>query len=137
MSSKKESKKPDQVVFDEEQQKYDAFLRPYATAVGSPEIKITDLSIFKKRASYQINTELQAKFNELKAQYEELQRQASQTQLVYNATFNFEPIIGHTYHLYRKNTQENFLSILTPEECNFEHLGSFRLETNFMWKKLD
>ncbi|MAJ37888.1 MAG: GTP-binding protein [Flavobacteriaceae bacterium] len=137
MSSKKGQKKPDQVVFDEKQKKYDAFLRPYATDLGSPEIKITDLSIFKKRASYQINTELQAKFNELKTQYEELQELAAQTQLVYSATFSFEPVIGHTYHLYRKNDHQNFLSILTPEECNFEHLGSFRLETNFMWKKLD
>ncbi len=137
MSSKKDKKKPDQVVFDEKQKKYDGFLRPYATDLGSPEIKITDLSIFKKRASYQINSELQAKFNELKTQYEELQELATQTQLVYSATFSFEPVIGHMYHLYRKNDHEDFLSILSPEECTFEYLGSYRLETNFMWKKLD
>lgn len=137
MSSKEDQKKPDQVVFDEKQKKYDSFMRPYATDLGSPQIKITDLSIFKKRASYQINTELQAKFNELKTQYEELQKLATQTQIVYSAAFGFEPVIGHTYHLYRKNDHENFLSILSPEECTFEYLGSYRLETNFMWKKLD
>ena len=37
-------KKPDQVVYNEEQQKYDAALTPYATNVGAPAI-ITDLSL--------------------------------------------------------------------------------------------
>ena len=56
--------------------------------------------------------------------------------LVYNAKFNFEPIIGEAYYLYNNKREESFLSIITPDQCNFNHLGSFRLNSQKMWEKL-
>ena len=49
--------------------------------------------------------------------------------------FNFEPIIGEVYHLYNNAQQTPFLSIISPNQCNFEHLGSFRLNSQKMWEK--
>ena len=57
--------------------------------------------------------------------------------LVYNAKFSFEPNIGETYYLYNNKKQESFLSIIAPEQCNFQHLGSFRLNSDKMWEKLE
>ena len=33
--------------------------------------------------------------------------------------------------------KESFLSIISPDQCTFHHLGSFRLNTDKMWEKLD
>jgi hypothetical protein len=56
-------------------------------------------------------------------------------QLVYNAKFSFEPIIGEIYHLYRDHNGEDFLSLISPNEWNKEHLGSFRLNSDKKWVK--
>ena len=56
--------------------------------------------------------------------------------LVYNAKFNFEPIIGEVYYLYNDKNEEPFLSIIHPDQCNFYYLGSFRLNSQKMWEKL-
>ena len=37
-----QDKKPDQIVFNEDTQRYDAALKPYATNVGAPAIKVSD-----------------------------------------------------------------------------------------------
>jgi hypothetical protein len=55
---------------------------------------------------------------------------------VYNAKFNFEPIIGEVYYLYNDKNEESFLSIIQPDQCNFNYLGSFRLNSQKMWEKL-
>ena len=57
--------------------------------------------------------------------------------LVYNAKFSFEPIFGEIYHLYNNKNNEPFLSIIAPEQCNFKYLGSFRLNTDKMWEKIE
>jgi hypothetical protein len=54
-------------------------------------------------------------------------------ELVYNAKFAFEPVIGEIYHLYRGTDGTNFLSLIAPYECAREHLGSFKLNSNKKW----
>ena len=51
------------------------------------------------------------------------------------AKFSFEPIIGETYHLYKKENVESFLSIIAPDQCSFNTLGSFYLNADQIWKK--
>jgi hypothetical protein len=54
-------------------------------------------------------------------------------ELVYNAKFAFEPVIGEIYHLYRGADGTNFLSLIAPYECAREHLGSFKLNSDKKW----
>ena len=56
--------------------------------------------------------------------------------LIFEAKFTFEPIIGQIYHLYKRKNTETFLSIISPEECNFDSLGSFYLNADQIWRKL-
>ncbi|MBW1296626.1 DUF2452 domain-containing protein [Aquimarina litoralis] len=129
-------KKPDQVVFNEEENKYDAALKPYATDVGAPTITIPDAVAWKNTNVHKVNKQVKAKYDELKAQYDVLMEQFEYNNLVYNAKFTFEPIVGETYHLYRNSNEEPFLSIIAPTECNFDHLGTFRLNADKMWERL-
>ncbi|MBO6607526.1 DUF2452 domain-containing protein [Psychroserpens sp.] len=130
------AKKPDQVVFDEEQQTYDAALKPYATNVGAPAIQVEDVTAWKKRNIHKANKQLKTKYLEIKAQYDAMLEELEYNNLVYSARFNFEPIVGETYHLYRDKKEQPFLSIIAPTDCNFDYIGSFELNSEQMWKKV-
>ncbi|MBC3847732.1 DUF2452 domain-containing protein [Winogradskyella echinorum] len=128
-------KKPDQVVFNDETQRYDAALKPYATNVGAPAIVVTDNSTWKNRNINKANKQIKAKYLELKAEYEKMMEALEYNTLVYNSRYNFEPIVGETYHLYRDKQEKFFLSIIAPDDCNFDFVGSFELNSEFIWKK--
>ena len=127
-----ETKKPDNVVYSETEG-YNAKLMTYATNVGAPVIQIDDVAAFKSRGIRSVNKEFENKFNELKLQYENLMREFENNELVYNAKFSFEPVIGEIYHLYRGVDGLNFLSLISPVECAREHLGSFKLNSEKKW----
>ncbi|WP_435577535.1 DUF2452 domain-containing protein [Gilvibacter sp.] len=131
-----EAKKPDNVVYNEEEQRYDAALKPYATNVGAPAITAADNSGWKLTSVKTVNERFQAKFEDIHRQYQELTEQYERNQLVYNAKFNFTPQLGQTYHLYRDKHLQPFLSIIGPTECNFDYVGSYRINADKMWEEV-
>ena len=133
----KKSKKPDLVVFNEETNQYDASLKPYGTSASSPVIKPLNTASWKNDGIQRVNKQLKSKFDEVKKEYEALMEKFEYNDLIYNAKFSFEPIFGENYHLYNNKNNEPFLSIIAPEQCSFEYLGSFRLNTDKMWEKID
>ena len=80
-----------------------------------------------------VNKQFESKFNELRLQYENLMKEFEYNELVYNANFSFEPVIGEIYHLYRGEDGINFLSLISPSEWNKEHLGTFQLNSDKKW----
>lgn len=133
----KQDKKPDNVVFNPETQKYDAALRPYATSLGAPSITTTDNIAWKNRSINKINNKVKARYLELKIEYEKMMIEFEYNKLIYNTKFTFEPILGSTYHTYKRDNGETFLSIIAPDQCNFNSLGSFRLNSDHIWEKVD
>jgi hypothetical protein len=131
-----ENKKPDNVVFNTETQKYDASLKPYATSVGAPIIIPTDTVAWKNRSINKINHKVSAKYLELKAEYENMMQEFEYNKLIFNSKFSFEPIIGEVYHLYQRENTESFLSLISPEQCNFKSIGSFYLNASQVWEKI-
>lgn len=129
-------KKPDQVVYNEEEKRYDAALKPYATDMAAPVITIPDTVAWKNANVHKVNKQVKAKYDELKAQYDVLMEEFEYNNLIYNAKFTFEPIVGEVYHLYRNRKEEPFLSIIAPAECSFDHLGTFRLNADKIWQRL-
>jgi len=130
------TKKPDNVVFNTETQKYDASLKPYGTSVGAPIIIPTDTVAWKNRSINKINHKVSAKYLELKSEYENMIQEFEYNKLIFNAKFSFEPIIGEVYHLYQRENNESFLSLISPEQCNFKSIGSFYLNAGQIWKKI-
>ena len=124
--------KPDNVVFSEEKG-YNASLLPYSTSVGAPVIKIDDVIAWKSRGIHNVNKEFENKFNELKIQYQMLMEEYEWNELVYNAKFSFEPVIGEIYHLYIAEDSTYFLSLISPQEWNKEHIATFRLNSDKKW----
>ncbi|MDO6812843.1 DUF2452 domain-containing protein [Tenacibaculum soleae] len=128
-------KKPDNVVFNSDTNTYDAFLKPYATSFTAPAIKAGNAVNWKNQQIKKANSQFYTIFNEIKEQYNALQKQHQYNEIIYNAKFNFQPIVGELYHLYKRKNQEFFLSILAPEECNFNFVGSFQLNSDQIWMK--
>ncbi|WP_395057158.1 DUF2452 domain-containing protein [Flavobacterium sp.] len=127
-----ENKIPDNVVFSEENG-YNANILPYATTVGAPVIKTDDVVAWKNRGIHNVNKEFENKFNELKQQYQKLMEEYEWNDMVYNAKFSFEPVIGEIYHLYTGHDGINFLSLISPQEWNKEHIATFKLNSDKKW----
>ena len=127
-----EPKKPDNIVYSETEG-YNAHILPYATSVGAPAIRIDDLVSWKSRGISNVNKQFESKFNELKAQYESLMEDFEWNEMVYSAKFSFEPVIGEIYHLYRGSDGILFLSLISPQEWNKEHVGTFKLSSDKKW----
>jgi hypothetical protein len=124
--------RPDNIVFSEDNG-YHAHLLPYATTVGAPVIKVDDLVSWKSRGISNVNKEFENKFKELQMQYQALLEEYEWNDLVYQAKFSFEPVVGEIYHLYRGDDGFNFLSLIGPNEWNKEYLGTFKLNSDKKW----
>lgn len=132
----KENKKPDNVVFNPKTQKYDASIKPYGTSVGAPVITTKDNISWKNRSINKVNHKVEAKYLELQEEYKKLMQEYEYNKLIFDAKFTFEPIIGQIYHLYKRENGETFLSIIAPEQCNFNGVGSFYLNVDQIWEKV-
>ncbi|MDI1256702.1 MAG: DUF2452 domain-containing protein [Flavobacterium sp.] len=131
-----EKKKPDNIVYSEESG-YNANILPYATNIGAPVIKTDDLVAWKSSGIHNVNKAFESKFNELKSEYQKLIEEYKWNELVYNAKFSFEPVVGGIYHMYKGNDGKEFLSLISPQEWNKEFIASLRLNSEKKWIVLD
>ena len=135
--TKKPKERPDNVVFNEDTKRYDAGLKAYNTNVGAPSIQHQNLGKWKRIGSTKVNHHLETKFEHIKSQYQDVLDIYEWNQKIYDSKFNFEPITGMNYHLYEKVDGSLFLSIIDPSDWNKKHLGSFKLDEDRIFRKLD
>ena len=129
-------KYPDNVAWDDKEERWVANILPYASNVGAPVINPENIDSWRKRGVTKVNHHLETKFLELRDEYNKLVEEFKWNDLVYNAKFSFEPVIGETYYLYVGDDHENFLSLISPNEWNRECLGSFHLTAEQKWVKI-
>ena len=84
-------KKPDQVADNPN-------ILPYASNVGAPVIKPTDITSFKQEKLLKTNTYFKSKYEEIKKEYQDLIDSYEWNQLIYNSSFSFKPEKGDIYH---------------------------------------
>lgn len=131
----KVKERSDSVVFDKESQSYSASLLPYGTNIGAPRITETGVVAWKNTSIANFNHTFSNKIESLKKNYQQLINEYQLNEMIYHAKINFEPIVGHVYHLYvDKNEDERFLSLIPPSSWKAEHLGSFRLNHEKTWE---
>ncbi|WP_213522405.1 DUF2452 domain-containing protein [Nonlabens sp.] len=132
-----QKKKPDYVVYDEETGTYNAALLPYSSGVSAPKITTPDITSWKQTNINKVNHEIKSQFDQLKAQYDAMLKKYEDNQLVYGAKFSFEPIVGATYHLYQGTKDAlPFLSVISPEECSWDFIGTYRLTSEKLWEEI-
>jgi hypothetical protein len=129
-------KKPDQVVWDQEQEDYIARLLPYATQANGPVIKIPNVDAFKQKGVEKVSKQLQIELEELQNKIKNFVKSASDTQKVYTAKFKFEPLVGEVYFLYQ-GEKEEYLSLIPPNQWKKKFLGAFRLSSEYKWEQVE
>jgi hypothetical protein len=111
-------------------------LLPYGSNVGAPSIKVDNIESWKNSKVIKVNKEFNNRYESLKKQYDELLEEFKWNEIVYNSKFNFEPVVGETYHLYYGQNGSTFLSLIEPNQWSREHTGSFTLNYDNKWIKL-
>jgi hypothetical protein len=116
----------------------------YAHHVGSALIKPEDRGKIKGRA---MSAMVQQTDKQLRQIHEQIQLLASQAKAIkqkvdisakiYDAEIRFEPLVGHTYYLFRKQNASYLLSMLSPEEwgdsCPYEFVAKITLLADYTW----
>jgi len=111
-------------------------LLPYGSNVGAPSMKVDNIESWKNSKVIKVNKEFNNRYESLKKQYDELLEEFKWNEIVYNSKFNFEPVVGETYHLYYGQNGSTFLSLIEPNQWSREHIGSFTLNYDNKWIKL-
>ena len=110
---------------------------PYPTEIGSPKFEPNNIFIFKQEKNLQLKSYYTSKFEELTNQWQDLLEDIKINERMYSAMTGFQPITGHTYHLY-VNQNKEFISLISPDEWRnkFIHIGSFRYNSDGRWSKI-
>ncbi|RMG83200.1 MAG: DUF2452 domain-containing protein [Bacteroidetes bacterium] len=122
---------------------------PYAHHVGSAKIKPVDKGKLKHRAHTAMEEQTKAQLSQIYEQMELLAKQAERikqrmdiSNIIYNADINFEPLIGHIYHLYKKADGSFVLSMIARNEwgkkCPYESfVASVKLLADHTWEVVE
>lgn len=130
----KEKKYPDNVVYNEETQKFDANTKHYPTTVGGQKFEVLQVD---KSDALKADKYFNKRLGELKEEWDKLVNEYESTKLIYNIDYTFQPIPGEPYHIYKDRNGDNFLSIIHPNEWDREYLGSYRLNSNGTWEEIE
>ena len=128
------SDKPDNIVYNKNTEKYDANTKNYPTAVGGQKFDVVKLD---KSDVVKANKYFNKRSEELKKDWENLVNEYKATKLIYETECNFQPILGEVYHIYESKNGDTFLSLINPNEWNKKYFGSYILNTNGTWEKID
>jgi len=120
--------KPDSFVDDRR-------LKKYPTEIGSQKFSPDDIQLFKLEKTSKLKHHFSSKFSELQSEYKKLIEEINTNERLYLAKHSFEPIPGKSYHLYIKESGEEFLSLISPKEWGdrFEYVGTFEFLSDGRW----
>ena len=120
---------------------------PYAHTVGGSVIKPIDKGRVKGRAVEAMYEQTNMQVDQIREQVELLMQQAQTirdrvevSERIYLSDINFEPLIGKTYHLYRRSGGTDVLSMVGPDEwgrtCPLEFVATVKLLADHTWEVL-
>jgi hypothetical protein len=124
-------------------------LLPYAHTSGSAVIRPEDKGKLKGRAVSAMQSQAEMQMKQLYEQMELLAAQANSlkkrvniSERIYTAEIPFEPLIGHTYYLYRRNNGQDVLSMIAPNEWGRsksfpQYVATIKLLADHTWEILD
>ena len=129
----KKKKVPDLVVWDEKKGYYARELT-YGSNIGAPAIDTGKVNTWKQSKVKEVNDQFRTKYEELKAEAEKLINEYNWNELIYSRVqYNFQPTVGQIYHLYVREDESMFLSLIDPKSWKQRYIASFKLDSNSKW----
>ncbi len=124
-------------------------LLPYAHTAGGALVKPEDKGKLKGRAMAAMRQQTDMQMAQLYQQMQLLAEQANTikqrvdvSERIYSADMPFEPLIGHTYHLYASAAGKDVLSLVAPWEWgrskgSLSFVASVRLLADHTWELIE
>jgi hypothetical protein len=119
---------------------------PYAHTAGGAVIRPEDKGRIKGNAMMAMYEQTDRQIGQLREQMEtlvaqakSLQRRKEISEVIYEATLGFRPVVGHIYHLYRKKDDSHTISLIAPDEwepCPYTYLATVQLLYDHTWEVL-
>ena len=118
---------------------------PYAHHTGSAIVKPEDQGKLKGRALSAMEHQTDMQLHQIYEQMQLLAEQAKKLQArktiserIYGAEMRFEPLINHVYFLYEKDSGDQLLSLIAPEQWGrsgkqFTFVAEVRLLADHTW----
>lgn len=110
-------------------------LLPYGSNVSAPAIQLPDTDLFRTERGANASKYFEERLNQLNREYEELVEAARQTEMVYRATYNFVPKVGHIYYLY--DAENGYMLSLIENWTRYECIGSYRFTADNIWDRVN
>lgn len=118
---------------------------PYAHERGGQLIKPLDKGRIKGNALTAMYEQSDMQLDQIKEQIELLAKQAQSihdrvkiSERIYQADMSIKPLVGKTYHLYRRPEGKEILSLVAPEEwgrsSKLEFIASIKLLADHTWE---
>ena len=126
-------KKSDKVVHNEKIGYY-GYTLEYGTTLSSPPIQIENVSGWKNEKLIQLKRNFDTELKLVQDKYNEIVESWIVNERIYSAKCGFIPVMGNVYHLFINKKDEEFLSIISPDEWDMEWVGSYELSLDGKWK---
>ncbi len=121
---------------------------PYPVSRLAPAIELVELARELSDADDMLTVQATSQLRLLAEQMEQLRARARRIlaetrehQELHRAQCGFRKLPGQTYHLYRKECGTLLFSLISPSEWGaeppFEFVGTYRLELDRTWKRVD
>ncbi len=112
-------------------------LLPYGTVPSAPPIELPKVQEFKDDRTRNAEHFFQSEINQINEKYQRLVALANDTQMVYNAQYNFVPKVGFTYYLYWTGDNYMLSMIENWKWDKYQFVGAFELNSDNVWIKRD
>jgi predicted transcriptional regulator len=122
---------------------------PYSASVSGAVIKPTQEGMIRHKVLTAMEEQTNMQLDQIRKQVELLALQAQEIQsrkelsmIVYSAKLNFQPVIGHIYHLYENNDGSYMISMVSPNEWGRgsksfkQHTAKVQLLADHTWKEI-
>lgn len=122
---------------------------PYAHNVGSAVVKPEDKGKIKGRSLNAMEHQTDMQLDQIYEQMQLLAEQAKKlksrkviSEKIYTAEMRFEPLINHTYHLYKKENTDFILSMIAPSQWGrsgdkLTFIATVKLLADHTWEVLE
>jgi len=108
-------------------------LLPYGVTPSAPLIELPKVQEFKDDRGRSAEKYFQSEIDQLNEKYQRLVSLANDTQMVYNARYNFVPKVGTTYYLYWTGNHYLLSIIENWKWDKHEFVGAYQLTSDNVW----
>jgi hypothetical protein len=121
---------------------------PYSASVSGAVIKANEEGVIRHKALTAMEEQTNMQLEQIRKQIELLALQAQEIQarkelsmIIYNAKLSFQPVIGQVYHLYERNDETHFISMVSPKEWGGggpfkKYIAAVQLLADHTWKEI-